>query len=153
MTLTHHPFRPFYLHQWLDVRDPFGKWYEAQIIALDGTRIRVHYFRWKSKYDELLAVAEHDNANTQCGRDADRVAPLHTHTACPPAPMRDLPAQINVGQKLMVRDSLDNWEQAVVLDMDPAHDMVLVRYLDWSVRWNEWINADSYRLGNVLRNP
>jgi hypothetical protein len=38
-------FRPFYKHQWLDVKDSIAVWSESQIIEVDEKKqnIRIHY--------------------------------------------------------------------------------------------------------------
>jgi hypothetical protein len=51
--------RPFYVGQWLDVRDSESNWLEASIVNLypvGHDQMRIHYSGWKSKYDEDLST-------------------------------------------------------------------------------------------------
>jgi len=71
----------------LDCRDYFGKWYEAEVLAVssenpyrselnpktDHIRIHVHYLGYSSSYDEWFDL----------GSDASRVAPAGTFTVGP----------------------------------------------------------------------
>jgi hypothetical protein len=136
--------RPFYRYQWLDVLDCQDKWYVAQIILGPeqtlNKDVRVHYFGWKNKYDETLD-------GSAAGPHAHRFAPLHTHTQ-PLAKKLDPAWRPNceVGEELLVLDSLSNWVPAMVKQVDTVHDLVKIHYIGWINLWDEFINCDSYRL-------
>ena len=47
------PLEPFFLNQWLDIKDTQNCWLEAQVIQPPDMKrniIRVHYKGWKAKY-------------------------------------------------------------------------------------------------------
>jgi hypothetical protein len=43
------------------------------------------------------------------------------------------------GMELMVRDTINKWLPATILDMDPVKHQIYVSYQNWNARWNEWI--------------
>eukprot|EP01083_Nonionella_stella_P200065 733075_1 len=128
----------FFVNKWLDVKDTVNNWCEAQIINLTETRILVHYKGWKSKFDEWLSIRD----------DILRIAPLSTHTT-----HRKKYGHVNarIGEKCDVLDSSDNWCKAEIVDVDSVHDQVKLHYVDWSDRYDEWIDADSPRLAILYR--
>jgi len=149
--LPPHTFRPFFLHQWLDVRDTEGSWLEAQVVDVSGsgssTYIRVHYKGYKAKYDEWL-----DTALTH--PHSSRIAPLHRHTRpkwpLPDWPVLPLTADGEVAAVLSAPvdclDTTDKWLPAHLVQYDTQHHYALVSYDGWKADFNEWINIGSYRL-------
>jgi hypothetical protein len=154
-------FRPFYLHEWLDIRDTQESWLEGQIIAIsnkqgnptvanstinlppipsylndDAELILIHYKGWKSKYDEWLSgSADH--------KDNERIQPLHTATH-PPYPPYNGPIQVNLAVDVL--DTTDKFLPAKIIAIDEQHCMVLISYLGWEGRYDEWLNSNSYRI-------
>jgi hypothetical protein len=128
---------PFYVNQWLDVLDTDGKWLEARIMLIPSTRtIKIHYKGWKEKYDEILHIIN----------DRDRIALLHQHTLCPSQPSYFVPSNFDIGTELDVLDQQNKWQIGVIENFDPTTQMVFIKYIGWSNKFNEWINIESYRL-------
>jgi len=52
--------RTFKLHEWVDGQDTSNNWYPSQIIDVDstGTRVRIHFDGWTSKWDEDFHSAD-----------------------------------------------------------------------------------------------
>lgn len=46
--------RRFELGQWVDVRDTMDQWLEAEIIDVQGGRVKVHYNGWGRRWDEWI---------------------------------------------------------------------------------------------------
>lgn len=141
--------RPFYVHQWLDVKDTQDVWLEAQVVNVDyshdeksqvedgPTRLFVHYKGWKSRHDEwLFADPRHPHA--------ERIALLHTHTRCPHARQQNL--VLERGSHLDVLDTTDTWLAGMVCDTRPDVDQVKLTYCGWDDKYDEWINIESSRL-------
>eukprot|EP01006_Ploeotia_vitrea_P033865 TRINITY_DN65648_c3_g1_i2.p1 TRINITY_DN65648_c3_g1~~TRINITY_DN65648_c3_g1_i2.p1 ORF type:complete len:491 (-),score=245.18 TRINITY_DN65648_c3_g1_i2:32-1504(-) len=61
-------------------------------------------------------------------------------------PKRDATMQMRPGCQIDAMDSIDKWQLAEIEDVDPVHMQVLVTYVGWSRKYDEWINTDSYRL-------
>ncbi|CAI5746129.1 unnamed protein product [Peronospora destructor] len=57
---------------------------------------------------------------------------------------REQQRQFFVGQWLDVKDTVNQWLEATVMDI--ADGKVLVHYHGWPMRWNEWIDFDSDRI-------
>lgn len=36
------------------MRDNRDQWLESRVIEVEQTRVKIHYFRWSSKYDEYI---------------------------------------------------------------------------------------------------
>eukprot|EP01031_Cornospumella_fuschlensis_P036598 gene36598-44397_t len=60
--------------------------------------------------------------------------------ASPPSPM------FYVGQWVDVKDTVSQWLEATVLQVDMLTRRVFVHYNGWPVRWDEWISFDSPRI-------
>lgn len=91
---------PFYQHQWFDLLDDHGKWYEAVVQNVNQNNpaiIKVHYKGWASKYDEVL-----DTTKPEVRR---RIKPLNSQT---PGGKASLLSPI-VGDKLDVLDTSNVW--------------------------------------------
>lgn len=131
------PLRPLYLHQWLDVKDTDGTWLEAQVINIEEkhNRVYVHYKGWRSTFDEWIS-----------GSDDMRLAPLHTHTI----PGVHYKGQWSLGATLDVLDTTDKWMMGQPIDFKPGFGnrkgLLLMHYLGWDAKFDEWIPDDSYRL-------
>eukprot|EP00466_Bigelowiella_natans_P009329 jgi/Bigna1/137334/aug1.38_g12042 len=67
---TQQPTMPYAVGDVVDVRDKYGKWYEADILKLHANRrMFVHYHGWNSRWDEWVELP------------SERVAARNTHTA------------------------------------------------------------------------
>ena len=127
---------PLFLNRWVDCQDTHHKWYEAQITAIDKerpNRYKVHYKGWIAKFDEWIDM----------DRDSDRIRVLHTFT---PRGSKFGEVELRQGIKCDVLDSTDKWYQAQVIEHDKIHNYVKFHYSTWSSAYDEWINADSYRI-------
>lgn len=65
-----HTLFPLYEHQWVDVKDKVGEWYEGQILQVCDQQVLVHYKGWKKICDEWIGVHQF----------SDRIKHLHTCT-------------------------------------------------------------------------
>ena len=52
--------------------------------------------------------------------------------------------KIKRGQWVDVKDTIDQWLEAEVIDV--SDDKVLIHYNEWASRWDEWINMNSPRI-------
>jgi len=144
------PMRPFYEHQWLDVKDSADNWLEAQVLSVEGEdRIKVHYKGWKEKYDEILDLSLEEHKLRVC-------PPLTKFTDHPKSYYFNHKNNNNnnkfdptVETDLDVHDTSEKWYSAQVLDVvkePPNRYQVLISYKNWDSTYDEWINIDSYRL-------
>ena len=100
------------LNQRIDAQDTEKTWYEAKIIDLNETRVKVHYMGWTSKWD-----AWHD-------RTALTLAPLHSEVTN----WRDFRVNDRVEYAVKVEGrSFPNWRMAKVIVVDGDKNMVKVR--------------------------
>lgn len=162
---------PFYKHQWIDARDEYGIWHEAQIISLNeknttnnGEWAKIHYKGWKDKYDDILDLS-------LSSPHWKRVAPLGAFTLPPSELITDralvTPAQLcsmlelenekildGGGLEIFCLDSTDVFIKAKIKTIikAPNHAIYLceVTYDGWNPKYNEWIPTTSYRI--VLKN-
>jgi hypothetical protein len=44
----------FHIGDMIDCQDPFGKWYLAEVIRVDLTRVKVSYPTWGTRWDEWI---------------------------------------------------------------------------------------------------
>lgn len=51
-----------------------------------------------------------------------------------------------VGQWVDVKDTVNQWLEATVMDIDEHERKIFVHYNGWPVRWDEWIEFDSPRV-------
>lgn len=51
-----------------------------------------------------------------------------------------------IGQWLDVKDTINQWLEATVLDINEAERKIYIQYNGWPVRWNEWLPFDSPRI-------
>eukprot|EP00954_Amorphochlora_amoebiformis_P022525 1353989-Amorphochlora_amoeboformis.AAC.1 len=135
------PLRPFFKYQWLDVLDQANKWLEAQILDVDGDSVSIHYKGWKEKYDEILNLSS-------ASEDNNRVrAPLSMYN--PTEERYEGFVDLKTGSKIDVHDTAEKWCVGTITDVineQPNRYQVLVHYEGWDTKYDEWINADSYRL-------
>lgn len=131
------PLYPIHLHQWLDVQDSENDWLEANVIGVEeaARTFRIHYKGWHAKFDETLSS---DPSHPQ----AARYAPLHTHTK-PKLRHGKVPMRVNTYCDIL--DTADKWIRGLIVDIDPDHQLVKVRYFGWSPKFDEWIPMYSYR--------
>lgn len=54
--------------------------------------------------------------------------------------------ELVIGQWVDVKDTIDHWLEAEVIDVDPQERKVLVHYNEWSSRWDEWLSMSSKRI-------
>jgi len=132
-----HEFSDFYLYKWLDVKDEINKWCEAQVVGLNKKKgtIKVHYKGWKAKFDEWLDPV----------KDASRLAKLHTHTDRPFPGLPDT-FEFKKGRVVDMRDIIDKWYPAEIVDVKLKTKLVKVHYDGWGSKHDEWVSFDSYRL-------
>ncbi len=50
------------------------------------------------------------------------------------------------GRWLDVKDTIDQWLEAVIIDLDPDNKTICVHYNGWGPRWDEWIPFNSKRI-------
>eukprot|EP00457_Paulinella_chromatophora_P011369 gb/GEZN01011504.1/.p1 GENE.gb/GEZN01011504.1/~~gb/GEZN01011504.1/.p1 ORF type:complete len:373 (+),score=32.00 gb/GEZN01011504.1/:26-1144(+) len=141
--------RPFFKHQWLDVRDSHGQWYEAQVIQVksDETKqlaIHIHYKGFAKKYDEWVHVQGEESA-------LYRLSSLNSLTL-PAAAKYGHPLVLEVGSRVDVLDPMDRWYSAKVKEVQPLplagspEFLVKVSYDGCSPSWDEYLYSSSYRL-------
>lgn len=51
-----------------------------------------------------------------------------------------------MGQWLDVKDTVNQWLEATVIDINEEQRQVLIHYNGWPIRWDEWISFDSQRI-------
>ena len=54
--------------------------------------------------------------------------------------------QFFVGQWLDVKDTVAQWLEATVMEVDTEQRRLYIHYNGWPVRWDEWIEFDSNRI-------
>ena len=50
------------------------------------------------------------------------------------------------GMWIDVKDTIDQWLEAEVLDVDKNNKRILVHYNGWGSRWDEWLSMNSDRI-------
>ena len=60
----------------LDVHPAQNKWTEGEVIAIDGSKVKVHFRNWAAKYDEWLS--NRSRRLKPFGRETRREHPDHT---------------------------------------------------------------------------
>ncbi len=103
-------------------------------------RILVHYKSFHSKYDEWLDVSCDSSRDMVC-----RIALLHTHTRIPHPILHPRPFS-QIGELVDCKDTINQWHRARIVDFHDARQQALVHYEEFSEKFDEWINGDSYRL-------
>ena len=59
----------------------------------------------------------------------------------------DLDKRILVkGQWVDVKDTVEQWLDAQIIEVSEDNKMVKIHYNHWSTRWDEWINTNSPRI-------
>ena len=56
------------------------------------------------------------------------------------------------GQWVDVKDTVDQWLEAQVLEVNPTNSQVFVHYNGWPNRWDEWIDMNSPRIQHFKTN-
>ncbi|EGZ18693.1 hypothetical protein PHYSODRAFT_503684 [Phytophthora sojae] len=110
-------------NQLIDALDTDKKWYEARVIDLSDTQVKVHYRGWTAKWDEWLT------------RTSARIAPLHTKVPNWRA--------FKVGDEVLVGKEVDRknypeWRIGRVTDLKKSemHDSLRIELdVDGSKRW------------------
>jgi hypothetical protein len=51
-----------------------------------------------------------------------------------------------IGQWIDVKDTVQQWLEATVMDINPSQRTIFVHYNGWPQRWDEWIRWDSPRI-------
>eukprot|EP00457_Paulinella_chromatophora_P000600 gb/GEZN01000600.1/.p1 GENE.gb/GEZN01000600.1/~~gb/GEZN01000600.1/.p1 ORF type:complete len:598 (-),score=100.62 gb/GEZN01000600.1/:72-1865(-) len=142
------PLRPFFMHQWLDVCDPQGTWFEAQVkdVKVENHEVAAVFVHYKGfdaqKYDEWLNVQA-------SSPDLERIALLNTYSKPGYAGEVDH-LRLSLGLRIDILDSLDQWYSGQVHEIKeiPGSTQRLVRvsYEGCSNQWDEYIYSGSYRL-------
>ena len=45
-----------------------------------------------------------------------------------------------------MRDTIEQWLEAEVIDVNKSEKMIFVHYNGWGTRWDEWISMNSPRI-------
>ena len=107
----------------LDVQD---LWYPARIVQCTATQVLVHFDGWGSGWDEWLP---HNSKR------------LRAHRGWGTARMPD---DYQVGATIEALDVVGKWCASKVLHV--AESGVMVHYLQWASKWDEWIDRSTGRL-------
>ncbi len=151
---------PFFVGQWIDAKDTANHWLEAQVVAVDGTDIAIHYKGWKGKYDEWfdLSLGSPDWDRVALPLRAFRPTSTRSGGLAPGSrARRDFVQWLRAGAKygfgglarILVSDTTEAWVLARVIGYrawPPNCEQVRVTYQGWSVKFDEWIDLNSYRL-------
>ena len=135
---------PFYVHKWVDCKDLYNKWFEAQIININKELVKVHFKGWKEETDELFCCFIKCN----CGHRHiyGNFEKINTHTL----PLKETEENFffQINDKFKVLDSSDKLITGKVIDIKLINKqlMYLIHYIGWDSLYDEWINHDSYRL-------
>jgi hypothetical protein len=138
---------PFYQHQWLYMRDTVGDWCEARVIQMEETMdiLKIHFVGYNEKYDEVLSLA-----STVSHRRLASIMHPFSSDSTPVRGPRDVEwsNSFTVGMRLDVLDFADKWLEAKVKDVKYFRDgpMVLVNFVGWHPKYDDWIPIESYRL-------
>eukprot|EP00469_Lotharella_globosa_P010517 CAMPEP_0167776592 /NCGR_PEP_ID=MMETSP0111_2-20121227/3213_1 /TAXON_ID=91324 /ORGANISM="Lotharella globosa, Strain CCCM811" /LENGTH=427 /DNA_ID=CAMNT_0007666661 /DNA_START=217 /DNA_END=1500 /DNA_ORIENTATION=+ len=144
--------QPFYVDQWVDVKDTTENWLEAQIIDVDGEHVAIHYKGWKTKYDEWLDLSR---GSPDWDRIARPLSRFHDHPEPHPR-HKEFADWLQTGfmykftePVIMVHDTTEKWVEASVIGYRtwyPNCAQVRVTYHGWDKKYDEWIDITSYRL-------
>lgn len=88
---------------------------------------------------ESLAVANQNLATLR-----QLLALRNGATTLPYSPFRQAERDYELGQWVDVKDTIDQWLEAEVIDKQGPQ--VLVHYNGWGARWDEWLPCDSPRV-------
>jgi len=144
--------QPFYVDQWIDVKDTTENWLEAQIIDVNGSHVAIHYKGWKTKYDEWLDLSKGSPDWDRITRPLSR---FHEHPK-PYVHHSEFTNWLRTGfvhkftePVIMVHDTTEKWIEASVIGYRtwyPNCAQVRVTYHGWDRKYDEWIDVSSYRL-------
>ncbi len=54
--------------------------------------------------------------------------------------------ELKLGQWIDVKDTIDQWLEAEVIDVNKEEKRVLVHYNGWGRRWDEWLDMKSRKI-------
>jgi len=119
----------FRVGQSIDVLDHTNRWAEAEILKIDDEEYRlfISYTYWNSDYDEWVTSID------------DRTAPLNTHTYFEGGTLKQ-------GQRIEVRDEVNKWMEAYVIDDDFADGKVKIHYKSYHSKFDEEVHPSSGRI-------
>ena len=86
----------FKVGQCIDVLDTVDKWSEAEVVAVDGNRVLVHYIYWQSKWDEWI------------DKHSSRISPVGTEVYMENGVLK-------IGHRIEALDSVKKWLEAHVI--------------------------------------
>jgi hypothetical protein len=148
----HYPFQPHFVHQWLDVCDEHGIWYEAQVRRIDEKE-RLLTLRVLGPRGSYTMI-------TKSEQTAPYLSMARPFPSCTPEGkyVKDWekvsPPRIRVGEPIVVLDDRFNWERAVIgvlvpVPGKPSLKLIQVEYEGCSL--DEWIYSNSKRIAERHR--
>merc|ERR1719382_2060542 len=114
------------MDQQIEALDVQELWYPARIIKKTSSKVLVSFDGWSHDWDEWLSknskkLRQHRGWGGQ-----------------------EQPDDYQIGSIIEALDMDGKWCKAKVLHV--AEHSVMVHYISWSDRWNEWIDKDAGRL-------
>lgn len=140
----------FYLYQWIDIMDAkTGIWMEAQIINLDDDQIRVRYLD-STKNKDCVWTQTHGRTE-DLKSNSSRICPylMKSKHMIDRKKRPFLTNPITLGSSVDCLDTLGKWYAATIIGENPDHQLWQVHFHGCSEKWDEWLNASSYRLANA----
>ncbi|KAH8866010.1 PHD finger protein [Schistosoma japonicum] len=64
----------------LEARDSYGNWYPVKVLAVDKSKVLVHFCNWSSRYDSWYPI------NSSCLRPMQKISPRETPKLIKPSP-------------------------------------------------------------------
>jgi len=95
----------------LDCRDKYGMWLEAEVVKLRNDEVLIHYNNWDSKWDEWIPL-----------KDKDKFAPFHRLSVHG----KQTKYRMNAKVAIWGPNGLRKWFQGVITDI--KHKQVKVTY-------------------------
>lgn len=136
----------YHINQWIDTRNPYLEWMEAQIIDIRNNEILIHYLGWSKRRDEWIDLDSPENVI--------RIAP-HLSKASPLICRNKKPfltdENVSVNSLIDCLDPLNQWYQAIIVEEDMAHLQWKVHYAGFNNKWDEWLDQGSYRIADIFR--
>jgi hypothetical protein len=98
----------------VDCRDKFGKWCEAEILDINNSRVLVHYLAWASKWDETI------NIDTEMFRFTN----FHSHSPQASPEETKLCEQLSLGDEMWIyrfKPAPFRWIRAIIGKIVPPY--------------------------------
>jgi hypothetical protein len=146
-----------------------GKWIVARVTDSNSRNIILQFYKDETSIVQLMVqrnsgliekLGTHTNIKDEQGieqlRGASRVSIPSPPSSPPPLPPPDFEESVledvkkqfgsekeenllSIGSVLDIRDSMGRWYEAEIVDIK-APDQILIHYLKFSSRWNEWLS-------------